>query len=157
MGLNKERTPQKPNNDALKQRIKKAWAEGDLVAFMAAGLEAGFDLLTNFITNIWDKPIAYKSFLDYTDQLFDAFILETCQKEKLDFVGGKLFLSYKISNNIALQADFYFQDVRQNWVLKQKKGRLDSSRFSDWETEPELIELRKSKKLEYPIEPPAGM
>ena len=47
---------------------------------MAAGLEAGFDLLTNFITNIWDKPIAYKSFLDYTDQLFDAFILETCQK-----------------------------------------------------------------------------
>jgi len=151
------RTPQKSANELIKQRIKKAWADGDLVAFMAAGLEAGLDLLNNFIINIWDRPITYKNFLDYTEQLFDAFIIETCHKENLEFVGGKLFLTCKMSNVIALQADFYFQDAAKNWILKQKTGRLDSGRFSDWETEPELAALRKTKKLEYPIEPPAGV
>lgn len=152
-----ESKSQKTTNDAMKQRIIKAWTEGDLASFMTAGLEAGLDLLNNFIINIWDKPIAYKSFLDYTEQLFDAFIIESCKKEGLNFIGGKLILTCKMSNAIALSADFYFQDAAQNWILKQKTGRLDSSRFSDWKTEPELIELRKSKKLEYPIEPPAGM
>ena len=151
------RTSQNPTNEIIKQRIKKAWAEGDLAAFMAAGLEAGLDLLNNFIVNIWDRPISYKNFLDYTEQLFDAFILETCRNEQLEFVGGKLFLTCKMSNAIALSADFYFQDTAKNWILKQKTGRLDSSRFSDWETEPELAVLRKTKKLEYPIEPPAGV
>lgn len=140
--------------DDLKERIKKAWRDGDMMSLVTCGLESGLDLLGGLFSNAWDKPMLFAEFLERTGDLFDAFIIASCKKENLNFVGGKLFLSYDTAEKIDLAADFYFQDAEKNWVVKKQTGRLPITQLLDWDDEPELAELRKEKMLEYPIEPP---
>ena len=55
---------------------------------------------------------------------------------------------------IQLSADFYFKTKDGQWVTKKKTGMVESYRFSDWESSPDAMELRKKGRLELSIEPP---
>lgn len=131
-----------------KERIKEAWAAGDLVGL----LQAGFD---NFLSIVFDRPLPFQTFLDYTSSFIDRFIIETEQREHLRCVGGKLFLELSSPQRIQMTADLYFQNSRKQWILKKKEGCVEASRFSDWDKAPEFDQLRRTKKLEFPITAPA--
>lgn len=138
------------DNAQAKEQIRKYWEEGDITGILQIGLES-------FLTTVFDRPLTFGKFLDYTGDFFDRFILETRAQEQLKFVAGKLHLELSAPTLIHLNADFYFQDHMQQWVLKQKSGEIDSSRFKDWETSADLKLLRERKKLELPIDSPKEM
>lgn len=137
---------ERKSNDP-KVKIKKAWATGDIVSL----LQAGFD---NFMSIIFDHPLPFQTFLDYTSSFIDRFIIETEQQEHLRCVGGKLFLELSSAEIIHMTADLYFQNKQKKWILKKKEGRVEAGRFSDWNDAPELVQLRSTKKLEFPITAP---
>lgn len=130
-----------------REAVKKAWQDEDILGLMLAGLD-------NFTKMICDRPIRFKTFLDSTERLFDDFILETAEREKLHFVGGKLCLELTSASSMHMTADFYFQNSAREWVLKKKEGDVDSSRISDWNRSREIEALRKAGKQEYSIDPP---
>lgn len=131
-----------------KEKIKEAWATGDFVGLLQAGFE-------NFLSIVFDRPLPFQTFLDYTSSFIDRFIIETEQREHLQCVGGKLFLELSSPQRIQMTADLYFQDSHKQWILKKKEGCVEASKFSDWNKAPELEQLRRTKKLEYPITAPA--
>ena len=135
-------------NRKTKEEVKKAWAEGDLTAMLRAGFE-------NFMTILMDNPMTFETFLQYTSQFLDQFILKTCAEEHLNYVGRKI--TFKMADLVSanMTADFYFQTADKQWVMKQKTGRVGRERFSDWETAPDLLRLRRDGKLEFPIDAPA--
>lgn len=132
-----------------KDRMKEAWSKGDLVGLLGAGMD-------NFLDVISNRPISYQTFLRYTGQFLDKFIVDTCKQEHLAYIGGRLTLTIKdeLPHVIQLCADFYFQNVDKQWILKKKEGQVDSNRLSDYDTAPELATLKEEKKLEYPIDTP---
>lgn len=84
---------------------------------------------------------------------------EVGRKERLRFIGGKLTLTLarplkRDTVPIALAADFYFQTADKKWVVKKKNGMVESSRFTDWTTDPEAVRLMTAGKMELAIEPP---
>lgn len=84
---------------------------------------------------------------------------EVGRKECLRFIGGKLTLTLdrplkRDTVPIALAADFYFQTADKKWVVKKKNGMVESSRFTDWATDPEAVKLMTVGKMELAIEPP---
>lgn len=130
-----------------REKIKEAWAAGDLIGL----LQAGFD---NFLSIVFDRPLPFQTFLDYTSSFIDRFIIETEQQEHLRCAGGKLFLELGSAQMIQMTADLYFQDRQKKWILKKKEGCVAASRFSDWDKAPEFDQLRCTKKLEFPITAP---
>lgn len=134
-------------NRKTREEVKKAWAEGDLAAI----LKAGFD---NFMSILFDNPLSFDTFLDYTGQFFDEFIRKTTAEEHLRYVGGKIKFKLNGPTCADMTADFYFQTPGKQWVMKQKTGRVDRSRFSDWDTAPNLLRLRKDGALEFEIDAP---
>ena len=130
-----------------KEEIKKAIESGDMFGF----LKAGFD---NFMVMIFEHPLQFRTFLDYTGQFFDEYILETERTELLHFVGGKLVLEQLPAESIAMAANLYFQDAQKQWVMKGKTGQISKGRFSDWDKSLELQKLLQDGKLEFPIDPP---
>lgn len=132
-----------------KEKIKDAWDKGDFTGILEAGWE-------NFLRIIFDHPLSFHKFLEYTGEYLDNFILDTCTHEHLDYVGGKLILSVESTcdREIQLAADFYFQNSSGQWILKKKSGRIGNQRLSDYDSSPELAKLRECKKIEYPIDPP---
>lgn len=141
-------------NQKAKDDIKKAWAEDDLLGLLRAGIDNFFNVLST------GAPIAFQRFLEYTGISFDKYILDVSKREQLKYVGGKMTMSLeKDTSNmpipISLSADFYFQTFDKKWVLKKKSGKVDSSRFSDWDSDTDAATLRKTGKLELSIEQPA--
>ena len=137
-------------NNRAKENIKAAWAEGDLLGIACAGIDSFLNMLIN------STPISFQQFLEYTGISFDKYILETVQKE---YVGGKMILEIDKDAVVApisihLSADFYFQTSDKNWVVKKKNGKVESTRFSDWDTDSDSIKLRTAGRLELSIEPP---
>ena len=140
-------------NKKAKENIKAAWAEGDLLGLACAGIDSFLNMLGN------SAPIPFQRFLEYTGISFDKYILEVKQKEHLNFVGGKMTLKLDkdlVSSPVLvlLAADFYFQTLDKKWVMKKKHGKVESSRFTDWDTDTEASKLRNAGKLELSIEPP---
>lgn len=140
----------KMDNAQAKEQIKQYWEKGDITGILQVGFES-------FLATVFDRPLTFGKFLDYTGDFFDRFILETSAQEQLKFIAGKLHLELTAPTQICLNADLYFQDHSQQWVLKQKTGGIDSSRFKDWETSADLKLLRERKKLELPIDSPKEM
>lgn len=139
-------------NQARKEKIKQAFAEKDIIEALKNGVENVLDMFISYLCN--DNPITFQAFLDATSKLFDVFILDVSKQENLHYIGGKMFMEMANSTQIKLSADFYFQNSSSEWILKRKAGHIESKQFSDWETETDLIELRETKKLEFPIDPP---
>lgn len=140
-------------NKKSREAIKAAWAEGDLWGLACAGIDSFFNMLGNSL------PIPFQRFLEYTGVSFDKYIIETMEKERLTYVGGKLVLELDgnaaaVPASIQLSADFYFQAQDKKWIVKKKNGRIESSRFSDWDTDSDAAQLRAAGKLELSIEPP---
>ncbi len=140
-------------NKRAKENIRSAWAEGDLLGLISAGIDSFLNLLGN------SAPLPFQQFLEYTSISFDKYILETSEQEHLDFIGGKMFLNVGEKQNaspvtIQLSADFYFQTQDKHWVIKKKNGKIDSTRFTDWDTDTRVTQLKKAGKLEFPIDPP---
>lgn len=143
----------------VKEDIKAACAEGDLMALMYAGFESFLDVLFGD----GSAPISFRKFLDHTGSFFDRFVLEASRKEHLDYIGGKMILQLDHSKRkvgdaipIQLSADLYFQTADKQWIVKKKQGQVDSSRFTDWDTDTEAIKLQRTGKLELSIEPPTA-
>lgn len=142
-------------NKKVKEDIKMAFAEGNLLALIRAGLYSLLDILSN------PAPLAFQRFLEYTGSSFDKYILDTSKQENLKYVGGKMILSLGEDAAtepvpISLSADFYFQTPDKKWVVKKKSGNVDSSRFTDWDSDADAVTLRKTGKLELSIEPPSA-
>lgn len=140
-------------NTRAKDNIKAAWAEGDLWGMACAGIDSFLNMLGN------SMPISFQQFLEYTGVSFDKYILEITQKECLRYVGGKMILeldkdAVTAPISIHLSADFYFQTSDKKWVVKKKNGKVESTRFSDWDTDSDSIKLRTVGRLELSIEPP---
>lgn len=113
------------------------------------------DEFNKFISYIFcDKTISFQDFLENTSTYFDSFIQDISRREHLKFIAGKFLMDKGRFTSIHLTAEFYFQDSTRQWILKKKEGDIDSSRFNDWKTAPELKQLQREKKLEFPIDPP---
>ena len=130
----------KDENTRIKEEIKAAWEEGDMYKVIAAGFDS-------------------QRFLEYTGDSFDKFIREVSQKEHITYIGGTMVLQVGADREaqqvpIQLSADFYFKTENGKWVTKKKTGMVESCRFSDWESSPDAMELRKKGRLELSIEPP---
>lgn len=139
--------------DQVKEKVKSAWEEGDLLKLLLAGVDNALDLLCGGV------PIPFQRFLEDTGAFFDRYVEEVGRKECLRFIGGKLTLtldrpSKRDTVPIALAADFYFQTADKKWVVKKKNGMVESSRFTDWATDPEAVKLMTVGKMELAIEPP---
>lgn len=139
--------------DQVKEKVKRAWEEGDLLKLLLAGLDNALDLLCGGV------PIPFQRFLEDTGAFFDRYVEEVGRKERLSFIGGKLTLTLerplkRDTVPIALAADFYFQTADKKWVVKKKNGMVESSRFTDWTTDPEAVKLMTAGKMELAIEPP---
>lgn len=132
-----------------KDRIKAAWTDGDIIGLLGASLES-------FVNTIFETPLSYQAFLEYTGEYLDHFILDACEQEELTYVGGKLTLVLVpgVKESIALHADCYFQNAEKQWILKKKDGIVDKKRIVDYNSVPELRRLKTEKKLEYPIDAP---
>lgn len=139
--------------DQVKEKVKSAWEEGDLLKLLLAGVDNALDLLCGGV------PIPFQQFLEDTGAFFDRYVEEVGRKECLRFIGGKLTLTLdrplkRDTVPIALAADFYFQTADKKWVVKKKNGMVESSRFTDWTTDPEAVKLMTAGKMELAIEPP---
>lgn len=139
--------------DQAKKNVKSAWEEGDLLKLLLAGVDNALDLLCGGV------PIPFQRFLEDTGAFFDRYVEEVGRMERLSFIGGKLTLTLDrpLKRNtipIALAADFYFQTADKKWVVKKKNGMVESSRFTDWTTDPEAVKLMTAGKMELAIEPP---
>ena len=139
--------------DQAKKNVKIAWEEGDLLKLLLAGVDNALDLLCGGV------PIPFQRFLEDTGASFDRYVEEVGRKERLRFIGGKLTLTLarplkRDTVPIALAADFYFQTADKKWVVKKKNGMVESSRFTDWTTDPEAVKLMTAGKMELAIEPP---
>ncbi len=139
--------------DQVKEKVKRAWEEGDLLKLLLAGVDNALDLLCGGV------PIPFQRFLEDTGAFFDRYVEEVGRKERLSFIGGKLTLTLdrplkRDTVPIALAADFYFQTADKKWVVKKKNGMVESSRFTDWTTDPEAVKLMTAGKMELAIEPP---
>lgn len=134
-------------------QVKSAWEEGDMLKLLLAGVDNALDLLCGGV------PIPFQRFLEDTGAFFDRYVEEVGRKERLRFIGGKLTLTLartlkRDTVPIALAADFYFQTADKKWVVKKKNGMVESSRFTDWTTDPEAVKLMTAGKMELAIEPP---
>ena len=139
--------------DQVKEKVKSAWEEGDLLKLLLAGVDNALDLLCGGV------PIPFQRFLEDTGAFFDRYVEEVGRKECLRFIGGKLTLTLarplkRDTVPIALAADFYFQTADKKWVVKKKNGMVESSRFTDWTTDREAVKLMTAGKIELAIEPP---
>lgn len=135
--------------------IKASWEDGDLVGLFRAGWDNFLNMLGG------NEPMPFQRFLDYTGSYFDKYIQKTSRREHLNYMGGKMFLQVNEDPNAApvtiqLSADFYFQTQDKQWIVKKKSGKVDSSRFIDWETDASAAQLRSSGKLQFSIDPPEG-
>ncbi len=133
----------------VKERIKIAWIDGDIIGLLSASLES-------FVNTIFETPLSYQEFLEYTGEYLDHFILNACKQECLTYVGGKLTLTLApgFKGTLQLHADFYFQNAEKQWILKKKDGMIDKKKIVDYNLVPELKRLKTEKKLEYPIDAP---
>ena len=136
--------------------IKGAWEEGDLLKLLGAGLDHFMNLLFR------DTVIPFAQFLEQTGSYLDKYIQQVAQAEQLYYVGGKLILTSETPAaaapaRIALSADFYFQTSEKKWIIKQKRGVVDSRKFTDWDTDPSAAKLKQAGKLELSIEAPEGV
>ncbi len=137
----------------LKEEIKTAWEENDLLGLVRAGIDGFLNMLGSC------APLSFKRFLEYTGVSFDKYILDVSRQEQLNYVGGKMFLETSAAQPgqpvpIRLSADLYFQTQDRQWVVKQKSGKVDSSRFSDWDRDPAAVELMQTGRLELTLDPP---
>ena len=108
-----------------------------------------------------DTAIPFAQFLEQTGAFLDKYIRQVGTAEHLHYVGGKLILALETPPaaapaRIALSADFYFQTPEKKWIVKQKKGAVDSRKFTDWETDPSAAKLKQTGRLELSIEAPEG-
>ena len=145
--------PTEEQNEKAKRNIKTAWDEGDLLGLACAGI----DNLLNMLCH--NPPISFQRFLEYTGASFDTYILDVTQQEHLSYVGGKMLLELEKTQTITptliqLSADFYFQTPDKKWIVKKKKGKIESSRFTDWNVDVDAVKLQRAGKLELSIEPP---
>lgn len=138
-------------NKKMKERVKKAWDKGDFWGLTLAGIDNFLDILSGA------PPISFQSFVEYTGDSFDKYVLETMRKEQLAYVGGKMLFEFDkdaAAGSIRLSADLYFQTPEQKWIVKKKHGEVEISRFTDWDTDADADILRTEGKLELSIEPP---
>ena len=136
---------------------KKHWAKGDIgksiLALLGAG-SAGLDYLMEMIQEL--APTTFPKYLSYTEKFFDSFVQDACRKENLKFIGGTLKMKLERETGIRLLAELYFQNDKKEWIKKTRKGYIDKKVFSDWDTDPDVQDLKRHKGLEYPINPPEG-
>lgn len=140
----------------IKEAIRTAWGENDLISLMCAGVRR----LVSMIHENGSAPISFQSFLDHTGLFFDHYISDIGQQEHLDYVGGKMVLQLAHCQRgavdvipIRLSAELYFQTADKQWVIKHKRGQIDSTRFTDWNTNETAITLQRTGMLEWSIEP----
>lgn len=140
-------------NQRLKEEIKTAWEDGDLLGLLKAGIDGFLNMVGN------SAPLPFQRFLEYTGVSFDTYILDISRQEQLNYLGGKMTLKTGTGQPdgptpVHLLADFYFQTRDKQWVMKQKSGQVDSSRFLDWDRDPAAVKLQQEGKLELTIDPP---
>ena len=122
-------------NKKAKEDIKAAWNKGDAIGLLRAGLDSFVNLIVR------SEPMSFQGFLDYTGDSFDRFILETERQDHLSYIGGKMVLELEKDTAVMpaiihIIADFYFQTADEKWVMQTKKGKIECSHFSDWNTDP---------------------
>lgn len=146
---------QSEENKKIKTDIKSALTKGDLTGLLRAGVDSFFNMLCS------DKPREFQQFIEDTGALHDKFILDTCRRENLEYVGGKMLINLERnmaeSATIRLLAKFYFQKPNQEWVEKKRNGEIGIGSFTDWDTDKMAASLRETGKLEFSIEPPEEM
>ena len=147
--MNDSRFSENEQTRELKERIKKAFHENDLWGILQGGFEG-------FMRLVFSKPVMFAQFLQETGEYCDQIILKACEEEKLTYIGGKLKLAMTAASDdaIQMQAEMFFQDQNRQWVQKKAEGKTHGKDFVDWDTEPNLMRLRKERNLEYPIENP---
>ena len=132
--------------DQAKKNVKSAWEEGDLLKLLLAGVDNALDLLCGGV------PIPFQRFLEDTGAFFDRYVEEVGRKERLRFIGGKLTLT--LARPLKRDTVPIAQTADKKWVVKKKNGMVESSRFTDWTTDPEAVKLMTAGKMELAIEPP---
>lgn len=117
--------------------------------------------LVNMLRRVVSIPISFQTFLKQTGLNFDHYILTISQQEGLNYIGGKMVLQLIHDQSrtvdsipIRLSAELYFQTADKQWVVKQKQGQVDSTRFTDWDTNEMAAVLQQTGILEWSIESP---
>lgn len=144
---------QSEEKNKAKQEFQNERKDGNFLQML-------YDFMDDILSS--NDPIPFQSFLASTAASFDQYILETARQENLKYISGKFSMTLEegaknaaISVPVQISADFYFQTPDGGkWILKEKKGQIDSSYFTDWDTNIETVDLRKTGKLELDIDPP---
>lgn len=139
-------------NKKNQKDIEPALEKGSFIEWVKAGVDNFFDMLDS------SKTMTFQKFLEYTGAFHDKFILDTCEQEHLSYVGGRMFMELEQNEAeavlIQLSADFYFQNPNQEWVMKKKKGQINSNSIIDWDTDEMAARLRETGGIEFTIEMP---
>ncbi|MBQ7219929.1 MAG: hypothetical protein IJS28_03000 [Synergistaceae bacterium] len=127
---------------------------------------AAFQRFLDGIIAAWKKfwglllsgSITFEEFLAETGDFFDKHITSTEDQKNLEYVGGTLTLSLEGRSSIAVDAKLYYKrpdsDEKAKLVIQELKNNVTVDRFSDWETSQDAKDLRRFRKLEYPIDAP---
>lgn len=139
-------------NQKSRDDIKKAISEGDVIKLFWSGVD-------NIVNKIFPKSITFDDFLDNTSDFLDKYIEDVIKNESLVCIGGKMTL--KVGNRsdasvvpIDMLSEIYFQNVDKEWIVKEKKGKINSKIFSDWKDNATVNKLLHDGKMELLIEPP---
>ena len=140
----------------VKEIIRTAWREGDVLSLIRAGIESFMSVLYRS----GSAPISFQRFLDHTGLLLDRYVSDTSRQEHMNYVGGRMVLQLDRGKHravgtipIRLSADLYFQTADKQWIVKQKQGHVDSTRFTDWDTDETAVALQQIGTLEWSVEP----
>lgn len=146
---------QSDENKRIKKNMISALEKGNPIELLRAGLDGFLNMFCR------DRPREFQQFIEEMGASHDRFILDTCRKENLKYIGGKMFIDLgrnKIeSATIRLLAEYYFQKPNQEWIEKKKSGEIGIDNFTDWDTDKMAASLRETGKLEFSIEPPEEM
>lgn len=134
-------------NEKVQAEIRRRWEANDIFGVLREGFH-------NFMRMLTDRPRPIQNFLDDTGKFFDAFISDCSKNESIRFIGGTMEIMLEEQKMIHLQAKFYFQNDKKEWILKTREGAMSTECFSDWGTAPELICLHDKGRIEFPIDPP---
>lgn len=153
------------------QTFERTRTDGELAERIMAGLD-------RFLSTVFARhPIPLADFLDSSEKYFDDLIIETSENEHLHFIGGKLIFTPEGNSSkapgqslfglgresgrrassscqVQITANLYFQNAQKDWIMKTVQGHTTSTSIKDWDTAPELAELRKGDPIEFPIDSP---
>lgn len=115
-------------------------------------VKLGFDGLVNLVSK---DPFTYENFLDAISQYLDVKIQQITIEEGLKFIGGECTIKVERSERaVKTNAQMYFKDRNNKWVLKEMHGNTTLNCFTTRTLENEITDVMNSGGVKFPITKP---